>query len=216
MRVSIRLGVATSLLLTGWLAVLPANAGLLNIVSRFGVDSGTCGPANDPCATLQQAINNLDPNGTVVVEDRLFDPGAATIDRAVTIVGGTVNSPGGPCLTVAAAPLDPIRINNFHCNQGGSEEDGIDFQRGHKLDLINSNLLNGGGNNSCGVRFRPNSDAELNILNGTHVSGFGSGVCSTPRNGAQISGVIQDSTIQNSTSRGIRALAVCGKNLAMA
>jgi hypothetical protein len=73
-------GFATLLLL----GAAPALAGSVNVSSN-GVDSGTCGASDDPCATIGQAVTNAAQGDTIAVGPGSY-AGTAIGDKAVTIV----------------------------------------------------------------------------------------------------------------------------------
>lgn len=75
------LAAAAALVLCG---AAPSWAGSVN-VSSTGLDSGSCGPSDDPCATIAQAVTNAAPGDTIAVGPGVF-AGASIVDKAVTLV----------------------------------------------------------------------------------------------------------------------------------
>jgi hypothetical protein len=177
----------------------------------FGNDSPDCGPIGKPfCATLQQAVKNAQPGDSILIEPNGGNVGAATITKSINIVGlvaAGVYSPGKPCLTINAHANDVISLTQFTCDQGGAAKNGIQFNSGKSLRLDNVDIR-GGSADTCGLLFKPNTNANLLISNST-VSGFGtsgtgSGICIAPRSSHHVAATLDHVTLRSNRS-GLRA-----------
>lgn len=205
---------ASAVVVAGFLlAPVPSMATEL-VVSTYGQNDSTCGsyvyPAR-PCKTLQYALNKAASGDTLVLV-LVGDYGPATVARAVNIRGAPgagIYSPAGvPCLTINAGVNDLVSIAGVTCDQAGASKDGIVFNSGHRLRLVDVTLQRG-GSAVCGIRFRPNNNAEFDFSE-VRASNWGlGGICVQPRAGADVRGVIENASLQDNMY-GILSMAGAG------
>ena len=150
------------IVLASW---LPGGQSQAQTTATNYIASGGSGDSctfNLPCGTLTAALANTTAGGTIICKDSgSFLAGTGTtIDKSVTIdctgtaaVFGrlTIDAPGG---TVTLRGV----------NVRGTDEaiDGITFLSGAALIIENSAVRHYG---SAGIRFRPNSSAQLTVTN---------------------------------------------------
>jgi hypothetical protein len=201
-----------------WLAPAPAGGAHL-FVSHFGNDTTGTGTPFAPFATLQRAVD-LANSGDVIQLELGGNYGAATIDnKSLTIVsnhGGGIFEPGGPALTFnSGSGNDTLTLRGLTIDQAGSANNGIMFNSGRKLNVLDTTIQNGSGGSS-GIFFRPNTNAELNLRNTTinefGTAGGGSAIRIEPRNGADVISAMYASLLSNSRT-GIRSVAGAGSNV---
>lgn len=101
------------------LAATPALAGSVSVSSN-GVDSGTCGASDDPCATIGQAVTNASQGDTIAVGPGVY-AGTAIVDKAVTLV----SSAG-----TGAATINSTMSLNFQGIEVGKKGKGFHFDVG--------------------------------------------------------------------------------------
>jgi hypothetical protein len=197
-----------------WLAPVPAGAAQL-FVSQFGNDSGN-GTAFQPLLTLQAAINAANDGDVIQLEmGGNYGPGVIN-NKTLSIIsfdGGGIFEPGGTALTFNSGNgSDTLTLRGLMIDQGGSNNHGIVFNSGRKLDISNTTIQNGRGPRVA-VFHRPNSNSEVNIRNTTinefGTSGIGGAVRIEPRNGADVKGTFSNNTFNNS-STGIASTAGSG------
>jgi hypothetical protein len=175
-------------------------------VSQFGNDAGD-GSAFQPFRTLQGAINAANGGDTIQLEmGGDYGPGAID-NKSLTIIsrqGGGIFNPDGPGLLITGTGGDDtITVDGLVIDQGGSANNGIQFNSGHKLNVVNTTIRNGSGGAS-GIFFQPNGNAELNVTNSIisnfGTNGSGSGIRIQPRQGADVTSVLNGVTLQNNRS----------------
>jgi nitrous oxidase accessory protein NosD len=133
-------GLATMVLL----AAAPAWAGSISVSSN-GVDSGTCGASDDPCATIGQAVLNAAQGDTIAVGPGVY-AGAAIVDKAVTLV----SSAG-----TGAATINTTMSLNFQGIVLGKKGKGFHFDTASPAVDVNGDEIEVRGN-----RF---SDASVGV-----------------------------------------------------
>ncbi len=201
MRKIARFAGAVSALAASWLVTSPAAAEHL-FVSPFGNDDTGNGTPSAPLETLQGAIDFAGP-GSAFIQLEMggnYGPGVVGPGQNLTIFstqGGGVFDPDGPGILVngdgsTIVTLDGVTI--------GGATIGVQFNSGHKLNVRNTTIqdISGGGS---GILFRPNINAELNVGNtvitNTGDTGDASGIRIDPRAGADVTGVLDNVTLQN-------------------
>jgi len=98
--ISLKLGVLASLFAAAIVAVGPVQAAVFRVDVASGVDTGACGAAASPCASIQQAVNNAGDGDVILVAQGTYtyqvalDPcGTDTavvcvVEKSLTVTGG--------------------------------------------------------------------------------------------------------------------------------
>jgi hypothetical protein len=194
--------VALAIWATLWLTVAPAFAAHI-FVSQFGSDTTGNGSPNAPFKTLQRAVNAAQDNDVIQLEMG-GNYGPATItNKTLTIMsteGGGIFEPGMTAITYNGAAGDILTLIGLTIDQGGSPFNGIVFNLGLKLIMMDMLIQNGSGG-AYGVLFQPTTNAELHIRDSTvaefGATGAGAGIRVVPRNGADVIGSIRNCTLLN-------------------
>lgn len=199
----------------GGLSVAPAFAAPQTLwVSQGGSDATGTGAFFNPYRTLSKALTVSNDGDTIQLEQGDYSPGGVIQDAVIILAppgGGIFGPPGAPCLIVNASAGDDILIDGLTCNQGGAAQNGIVFNTGHKLTLHDT-TIRGNTGPTCGVNFKPNANAELNVEDSFFQggsSGAGGGICISPVGGADVTGVLDNIALQNSPF-GLRSVAPAG------
>lgn len=141
-------------------AATPAQA--ITFATGQGTDSATCGGANSPCRTLQQAVTNTPAGGYVLLRGPA-DFGGAEVQKSLSIVGE-----GGA--TIRATPTgigrwgvliynDPnaiVRLRGLTIEGGGVGTTGVDWINGKRLEIAD-----------CVIRNFPTLGAQISAPNGS-------------------------------------------------
>jgi hypothetical protein len=186
-------------------------------VAFFGNDANNCFTPAGACRTLQRAIDQTNPGGSIVLDPPLFNADTAIINKPLTIhFNGNqsdspiLTNPPNPTanLIISAGGNDTITIDGLNMNLLGADRNGIQVNRGN-LILRNSTIQNIEGNKS-GIYHQPNFNSFVllsnNTINNTPIS-----VTFIGRNGADIAGTIDDTAfVKNGT--GIRSIPGAGSN----
>ncbi len=207
----------------------PAHGAQRAFVASHGVDAGnlTCALAT-PCRSFQQAINNVDPGGEVVVLDSA-GYGAMTIGKSVAVIVPTGLHAGltvfGGTGVAIAAPGNVVTLRGLYLNGLGGTR-GIDISDAAEVHVENCVVA---GFADIGI-FLHASGAKMWVLdtivrdNGDGISVNNAGLAARAtvtidrariENNAGYAGVGAlsgtDVTIANSTMSGnFRGVAACG------
>jgi len=140
-----------AVLATGLVAVLhAAPTGTLAAtkvwVANTGVDSMSCGSIASPCATFQQAFNNVAAGGEIGVLNP-GDYGPVQVSKAVDIINDGVGeagiqAPGTSAVSIAAANGDIIAVRGLVLDGLGTGVNGIAFTSGSALHVQNCVIKN--------------------------------------------------------------------------
>jgi hypothetical protein len=167
------------------------------------------------CKTLQYTLDKAAAGDSLIL-DIVGNYGPAVINKTVHIrgtPGAGVYAPGAPCYTINAGANDVVSITGVTCDQAGAAKDGVQFNSGHRLRLVDVTLRRGTGA-SCGVRFRPNGNAEFDFAD-VRASNWGyAAACVIPRSGADVSGVIDNANLQDNVY-GLLSIAGAGSLVAV-
>jgi hypothetical protein len=175
----------------------PAQAQATNTyVSGRGNDSNPC-TTDLPCQTLQAAFGKTMASGQIYVLDSA-DYGNLTIDKAVSIISargatGVLATSGVSGIIINAGPNDAINLQGFNIDGAGSGANGILFQAGASLRILDSVVR--GFNN--GISFQPTGPSSL-LVEKTTVSNNSTGI--NFQNSLASTGVLNDVQIVNNDS----------------
>jgi hypothetical protein len=141
------IAVAAALGLAVMLPALPAQAqAARTFVSAAGSDSNNCINAASPCRHFATAFAATAAGGEIYVLDPA-NYGSLTITHAVSIQGhgwGSVSpaSAGGAAITINAQSNDVVSLHGLTLSGTGSGGDGILFNSGGALEVIDSTISN--------------------------------------------------------------------------
>lgn len=150
-----------------------ASAATLNVVATTGADSGTCGPAIDPCKTIGQAVTNSTDDDTIEVAAGTYtelvnvtkrltingaQQGVDARNRAVPGQETVVNGPGGSFnIPGSNVTLDGLTVSG---NTGGTLGAGIAMSSaGSNRRLLNTIVED----NTIGLSLNNDDDAATVI-----------------------------------------------------
>ena len=184
----------------------PAQATATRVwVSGKGSDTNPCTLAL-PCRTFAYALTQTSPGGEIDV----LDPagyGAVTITQAVSIINDGVGevglqaAAGGAAITINAGPNDVIHLRGLTLEGGGTALNGIVFNAGGILEVLNSTVRHFTNN---GFNITPGNSSGFLISN-TFVSANGNfGIRIAPSGAAVVNGVIHKVTASDNYNDGIR------------
>lgn len=185
------------------LACTQASAGHL-FVSPLGNDGGN-GTAFAPFLTLQGAVAGAQSGDVIQLEMGGNYGGAVINDKTLTIIStqdGGVMEPGvAGIIFNGVGNNDVLTVQGLRIDQAGSANNGIIFNSGRKLNVIDTVIQNGSGGSS-GIFFQPNDAfAEINILDSIiaefGTTGSSAGIRISPRSGGDVDALLEDVTAIN-------------------
>ncbi len=115
-------------------------------VASAGVDGSACGPIVTPCRTLSGALTNVAAGAEIDVVDAgdyTSGAGPVLISKSVSIVNDGAGvaavqaASGANAFTIAAGPSDNVSIRGFTIEGGGVGANGVEFDSGAGLTLVN-------------------------------------------------------------------------------
>src|SRR4030081_3340235 len=114
-------------------------------VSGAGTDTGTC-PLATPCRTFAYALTQTAPSGEIIVLSSA-GYGPVTIGQAVSIINtsnfaGVTVASGANGITISAGANDSVTLRGLTIDGGGTGSDGIVFNTGGKLPIVQCNVMN--------------------------------------------------------------------------
>ena len=146
-------------------------------VSNSGVDSGTCGGFTTPCATFQQAHDNVTAGGDIGVLTPGNYGGGFTfaISKSINVTNdgvgeATVIAPVAlPAIVVQAGAGDVVSLRGLVIDGVANVQNspaGIDFRSGSALHMQNCVIRNFqksgvAGNSGVGILFEPSGNSLL-------------------------------------------------------
>ena len=147
-------------------------------VSGTGVDQASCGPIASPCRTMQFAHDNTSPGGEIDIKDSA-GYGSVIINRAITIlangtIGGLLAGTGVNAVTVVAGANDAVVLQGLTIEGSGLGQNGVVFNSGRSLTIINCTIQNfvGSGSTGNGVAVQsPGPAAALVTIADTSIIG---------------------------------------------
>jgi len=152
-------------------------------VSRTGVDTGTCGAVASPCASFQQAHDNVAAGGEIGVLTP-GDYGAISINKPVAVTNDGTGTAGiqqlvGIAIFVAAGPGDVVGLRGLVIDGVGTGGFGVSFLAGSALHVQNCVIRNfEGQSTSIGLLFSSNSAHGQLFVSDSLVYNNGSGATS--------------------------------------
>lgn len=181
-----------------------------------GNDANDCFNPFTACRTLQRAIDQTNPGGTVVVDPPSYNAGTATIAKPLTI-NFNKNQSDSPLVGTPTANLiintgsgnDTVFIRDMYMNLLNRNANGIQVDSG-SLVVQDSTIENVGGTNRSGILFQPNANGRLTVSNST-VSNAPFGITVDGRSGADIVAAI-DGAVFVGNGTGIRSVPGAGSN----
>jgi hypothetical protein len=205
---------ALCVLAFAWLAPAPAEGAII-FVSGLGNDTTGDGSQSNPFKTLQKAADEANSDDTIIV-GAPGTVGPVVINNKtlsiIAVTGAGIFSPGTHAITFNGGANRELTLRGLTIDQGGDPFSGILFNSGRKMNVFDTTIQNGSGNWG-GITFRSNTASELNVrnntINGFGTSGAGSGINIAPRNGADVTGTVSDSTLSNNRS-GVRVFSGTG------
>ena len=173
-------------------------------VASYGNDANPC-TFGSPCKTFQQAVNVVAAGGEVTAIDSAgFGP--ITISQAVTITSpdgveaGIIPVAGGNAITINAGANDAIVLRGLTLNGSGTAYNGIAFNSGGSLTVINclaQNFIYDGSHATTGngILIQPTSGTvRFNITNSVVTSNAQAGISYRPHNTPNANGVVDNVT----------------------
>jgi hypothetical protein len=160
-------------------------------ISGTGTDNPGCGVIATPCRTLQFAHDNTAAGGEIDIKDSA-GYGAVTIGKAITIlangtIGGSLAGAGANAITVSAGANDAIVLQGLAIEGAGVALNGIVFNSGRSLTVINCTIQNFAGNGATGngiIVQAPGPGASLiTIADTTLVGNAGAAIRLAPPSG---------------------------------
>ena len=128
-------------------AAAPAHA--ITFATGQGTDSDTCGAANSPCRTLEQAVTNAPAGGYVLLQGPA-DFGGAEINKAISIVGesgATASGASAPqrygVITIDAGANDVVRLRGLTTTDAPLGGSGVLWVRGKGLEIAHCVIQRG-------------------------------------------------------------------------
>ena len=176
-------------------------------VSGAGIDQPGCGPVATPCRTMQYAHDNTSVGGEINV----LDPagyGSVRINRAISIIndgGGTagVLATKGTAISINAGPSADVVLRGLTIEGAKTANYGVDVFGNNRSVTIANSVIQGFA--AAGIRYVPNSNATINVLN-TEVAGNSNGIVMEPRDGStRVDAVLNRVTITGNDFYGLRA-----------
>jgi hypothetical protein len=185
-----------------WLTPVPAQGARVWYVAAFGNDATGDGSLIDPFLTLQKAHDVASSGDTIQADKGNF--ARVVITKSLTLVSNEIAAivdPGNHAITFNGGTNGELTVRGFTIDQGGAAKSGILVNSGRKLNVFDTTIQNGSGNWG-GITFRPTTASEINVtnttINGFGTSGNGGAVSIAPRNGADVTGTISNSSLSNS------------------
>jgi len=186
-----------------------AQAQAVRWVSNSGADSAACGSIASPCATFQQAHDNVAVGGQVIALTDGFYGATLNITKGVTIDGGghaavILKNTAGTAITVAAGSTitDNITIRGLTID-GNTRNgtDGIRFASGVELHVENTTLRSF---DDAGILGDTSANSRMSIRNVT-ITDSRNGVISRSANGTTLTVDVSGSRFANNQNDGYRA-----------
>jgi hypothetical protein len=209
------LGLLAALHGTSSSATLPSKVWVAN----WGDDSASCGPAGSPCASLQQAHDNVVTGGEI----RLLTPGdyggakspGLSITKSVTIVyegpgeAGILGARDGPAISINAGLSGVVTLRGLTIDGQGIASEGVLMRSAaavhiHKGIIRNFERLGGG----IGISLVPAADTQLfvsdTIIANNGASAASGGIAIRPSGSSASAKVVLERTVVDKNIVGLR------------
>jgi len=152
-------GIAVAAALVALVGAPVAQAANTLFVATTGADSGTCGASNDPCQTIQQAVNNASSGDTIVVAAGTYNE-TVDITASLTLQGAQVGNPGSAARSSESPATESVVTGDLSIESSNVTVDGFSFDFGGNqisvsqpgatiVDDVFSGYGNGGGTNDA-------------------------------------------------------------------
>jgi len=154
--------------------------------ARSGSDANTCNNINTPCQTLQGAVDQVAPGGTVIVLDT-GGYGPVTIAKALTIdappgIVAFIHPPAVGAISIFAGPTDVVVLRGLSLNVGTL--DGIAVATVGALYVENCTIV---GFGLAGLHF--SAAGQLFVKDSTFSNNGSEGILVAPASGTASSSI---------------------------
>lgn len=205
-----------SLTSLGLLAVLHGTSSAAPLPSKvwvasWGIDTGSCGPVGSPCASLQQAHDNVAAGGEV----RVLGPGdyggakspRLSITKGVTIVhegegeAGILGARDGPAIAINVGPDAVVTLRGLTIDGQRTASEGVQVLSAsavhiHSCVIRNFERLGGG----IGISLTPAADTQLfvsdTIIANNGASASSGGIAIRPSSFASANVVLERTVVE--------------------
>lgn len=135
-------------------------------VSGVGSDTNPC-TRTSPCRTFQRAHDATSAGGEIAVLDAA-GYGPVAINKAISIINDGAGEAGisQGSITINAGASDAISLRGITVNGQGASGNGIDFQSGGALDVLNCNVggfVGTGGSSGNGIFIHPSGSTPVAV-----------------------------------------------------
>jgi hypothetical protein len=173
-------------------------------VSKTGADVGACS-FSAPCQSLDFALNGVEPGGEITILDSGgYNPITITIGVTITVPPGVEAGfavpAGGTGITINAGSSDVIVLRGLTLNGNGVAYNGVAFNSGGSLTVINcfvQNFVFDGSNTTTGngILIQPTSGTVNFTITDSVVTNNGqAGIFYRPQGTPNANGVVDNVT----------------------